>query len=201
VNKNSVAKRLTNNLDRSLQLEQHGLADEDLARLQAQILDLGLCEVDMLAGTLASNLKTETEREGVRDPRTVARRSKRLKLDHTTGNHGPAGGRGGRKRGNTATFDSNQKGLGASYREEALNNAVYVDVDFLLGRGGRGGRGRLSALGRRAHLAVEGSTNGLVETHGTTGFVRAGEFARKTPRHGFFDPAPHAASRGLTASG
>lgn len=73
MDQNSADKRLTNNLDRSLQLEQHGLADEDLARLQAQILDLGLCEVDMLAGTLASNLKTETECERVRDPRTVAR--------------------------------------------------------------------------------------------------------------------------------
>jgi hypothetical protein len=44
-------------LDRSLELEQNGLGDEDLASLGAKIADLGLEKLHLLPRTTASNLK------------------------------------------------------------------------------------------------------------------------------------------------
>ena len=48
---------ITHDLDGRLQLQQNGLTDKYLARLQADVADLGLGEVDMLAGPLASDLE------------------------------------------------------------------------------------------------------------------------------------------------
>lgn len=44
-------------LDRGLELEEDGLGDEDLAGLGAEITDLGLEKLDLLAWTAASHLE------------------------------------------------------------------------------------------------------------------------------------------------
>lgn len=44
-------------LDRSLQLEQDGLGDEDFAGLGAEVADLGLKKLDLLAGAAAPHLQ------------------------------------------------------------------------------------------------------------------------------------------------
>ena len=44
-------------LDRGLELEEDGLGDEDLAGLGAEITDLGLEELDLLAWAAASHLE------------------------------------------------------------------------------------------------------------------------------------------------
>ena len=46
---------LTAYLDGSLELEQDGLVDEDLARLGAEVLDLVLLQLNGLSGTVASD--------------------------------------------------------------------------------------------------------------------------------------------------
>ena len=50
-----MAERRTAYLDGSLELEQDGLVDEDLARLGAEVLDLVLLELHGLAGAVASD--------------------------------------------------------------------------------------------------------------------------------------------------
>jgi hypothetical protein len=45
------------NLDRSLQLQQDGLRDEDFASLGAQVADLGLEKLDLLARPAAPHLQ------------------------------------------------------------------------------------------------------------------------------------------------
>jgi hypothetical protein len=44
-------------LDRSLKLEEDGLRNEDLTSLGAKVTDLGLKELDLLAGSATSHLK------------------------------------------------------------------------------------------------------------------------------------------------
>lgn len=44
-------------LDRSLEFEEDGLGDEDLAGLGAKVADLGLEKLDLLSGTGAADLK------------------------------------------------------------------------------------------------------------------------------------------------
>lgn len=44
-------------LDGSLELEEDGLGDEDLTSLGAQIADLGLKQLDLLAGAAAPDLE------------------------------------------------------------------------------------------------------------------------------------------------
>lgn len=44
-------------LDRSLELEEDGLRDEDLATLSAKVANFSLEELDLLAGAAAANLK------------------------------------------------------------------------------------------------------------------------------------------------
>lgn len=44
-------------LDGSLELEEDGLRDEDLATLSAKVANLSLEELDLLAGAAAANLK------------------------------------------------------------------------------------------------------------------------------------------------
>lgn len=51
-------------LDRSLELEENGLRDEDLTRLGAEVADLSLKELDLLSGTAAANLE-EAVNDGV----------------------------------------------------------------------------------------------------------------------------------------
>jgi hypothetical protein len=48
---------ITADLDRGLELEEDGLGDEDLAGLGAEITDLGLEELDLLAWAAASHLE------------------------------------------------------------------------------------------------------------------------------------------------
>jgi hypothetical protein len=45
------------NLDGRLKLEQDGLTDEDLPRLGAQIADLMLMQLDLLAGTASADFQ------------------------------------------------------------------------------------------------------------------------------------------------
>lgn len=51
-------------LDRSFELEEDGLRDEDLARLGAEVADLSLKKLNLLSGTAAANLE-ETVNDGV----------------------------------------------------------------------------------------------------------------------------------------
>lgn len=44
-------------LDRSFKLEEDGLRDEDLTSLGAEVADLGLKQLDLLAGTAAAHLE------------------------------------------------------------------------------------------------------------------------------------------------
>ena len=53
----SVARTRTDNLDRRLKLEQDRLRDEYFAALDAHAADLGLGEVDLLAGAAAAHLE------------------------------------------------------------------------------------------------------------------------------------------------
>jgi hypothetical protein len=46
---------VTADLDRGLELEKDGLADKDLARLGAQVLDLVLLKLDAPAGAVATD--------------------------------------------------------------------------------------------------------------------------------------------------
>jgi len=48
---------ITTDLDRSLKLEEDGLRNEDLTSLGAKVTDLGLKELDLLAGSATSHLK------------------------------------------------------------------------------------------------------------------------------------------------
>ena len=50
-----LAMDVSQNVDGGYQLEQDGLTNEHLARLQTQIPDLGFCEVDMLARPFVAN--------------------------------------------------------------------------------------------------------------------------------------------------
>jgi hypothetical protein len=42
---------VTADLDRGLELQEHGLADQEVAAAEAQHLDLGLRQVDLLPGS------------------------------------------------------------------------------------------------------------------------------------------------------
>jgi len=59
-----LAVNITADLDRRLELEEDGLGDENLAGLGAKGADLGLEELDLLAGTAAANFK-KTVYDGV----------------------------------------------------------------------------------------------------------------------------------------
>jgi hypothetical protein len=48
---------ITTDLDRSLKLEEDGLRNEDLTSLGAKVTDLGLKELDLLAGSATSHLE------------------------------------------------------------------------------------------------------------------------------------------------
>mgnify|MGYP004502128587 CR=1 FL=1 len=48
---------MSTDLDRCLELEENGLRDEDLSRLGAQVADLGLEQLNLLAGPAAPDLE------------------------------------------------------------------------------------------------------------------------------------------------
>lgn len=54
-NGTTPAVRLTANLNRRLELEEDGLADENLASLGAEVLDLVLLELDGPAGAVSTD--------------------------------------------------------------------------------------------------------------------------------------------------
>ena len=60
----------TANLDRRLQLKQDGLLHEDLTSCCAEAADLCLCEVDLLAWTLAAHLE-ELTNDGIDVAKTL----------------------------------------------------------------------------------------------------------------------------------
>ena len=55
---------MSTDLDRRLELEENGLRNEDLASLGAQVADLRLKQLDLLAGPAAADLK-QTVYDGV----------------------------------------------------------------------------------------------------------------------------------------
>ena len=77
-----LSVNVTADLDRGLELQEHGLADQEVAAAEAQHLDLGLRQVDLLPGSGSSDAAITKSQAGINKSENIVQLSSLGKQNH-----------------------------------------------------------------------------------------------------------------------